>query len=122
MLVAPRLLLSIYIDVDDPANASLLALAMAFLLIAAGFQLFDGAQAVLAGLLRGLADTRVPFVMAVIGYWVFGFAAAWLLGFHTPLAGKGVWLGLALGLLVTSILLFWRWHRRERLGLVMEAD
>ena len=95
---------------------------MAFLLIAAGFQLFDGAQAVLAGLLRGLADTRVPFVMAVIGYWLFGFAAAWLLGFHTPLAGKGVWLGLALGLLVTSILLGWRWHRRERLGLVMKPD
>lgn len=120
MLLAPRLLLSIYIDVDDPANAPLVALALSFLLIAAGFQLFDGAQAVLAGLLRGLADTRVPFVIAVIGYWVFGFAAAWVLGFYTPLAGKGVWYGLALGLLVTSILMTWRWHRRERLGLVID--
>lgn len=119
MLGAPRLLLSIYIDVDAPSNAPLVAMALTYLLVAAAFQLFDGAQAVLAGLLRGLADTRMPLVHAIIGYWLFGFGTAWMLGFHSPLGGLGVWIGLAAGLVVTSLLLGRRWHRRERLGLVM---
>jgi len=89
--------------------------------VGAAFQLFDGAQAVLAGLLRGLSDTRMPFVLAVIGYWIFGFGTAWYLGFHTPMGGLGVWIGLAVGLIVTSVLLADRWHRRDRLGLVMPA-
>lgn len=119
MLFAPKLLLSIYIDVDAPANRTLVPLAITYLLIGAAFQLFDGAQAVLAGLLRGLSDTRVPFLCAAVGYWLFGFGTAWYLGFHTPLGGLGVWIGLMVGLVVTSILLGLRWHWRERLGLVM---
>lgn len=119
MLGAPELLLSIYVAVDAPGNADLVDMAVAFLVVAAAFQLFDGAQAVLAGLLRGLADTRVPFVMATIGYWVFGFGTAWILGFHTSLGGIGVWVGLAVGLVVTSLLLGIRWHTRGRLGLVV---
>jgi len=121
ILGLPRLLLSIYLDVDAPENAALIRLALIYLLIAAAFQLFDGLQAVLAGLLRGLADTRVPFLLALIGYWIFGFGTAWLLGFHLAMGGTGVWIGLAVGLVVTSTLLAWRWHRRERLGLVMQA-
>ncbi len=118
MVLIPHTLLSIYIDIDDTSSAELLSIATALMLIAAGFQLFDGAQAVLAGLLRGLADTRIPFVFAVIGYWVCGFVTAWYLAFHTDLGAKGVWIGLATGLFVTSLLMGWRWHRRERLGLV----
>ncbi|AKM11015.1 MATE family efflux transporter [Croceicoccus naphthovorans] len=119
MIGMPKVLLSLFFDVDAPVNANVVALATTYLVVAAAFQLFDGAQAVLAGLLRGLSDTRVPFILAVIGYWLFGFGTAYILGFHTSFGGLGVWIGLAVGLIVTSILLGWRWHRRESLGLVM---
>ena len=92
--------------------------AVQFLAVAAAFQLFDGAQAVLAGALRGLQDTRVPMVMALTGYWLFGFAASAWLGLATPLGGLGVWFGLAVGLVVVAALLLWRWRARERLGLL----
>jgi multidrug resistance protein, MATE family len=82
------------------------------------FQLFDGAQVVGAGALRGLQDTRVPMLFAGFGYWVAGFGTALLLGFRTPLAGQGIWIGLATGLAVVSALMLRRWSRRERLGLV----
>jgi Na+-driven multidrug efflux pump len=49
--------------------------------IAALFQLFDSAQAVGAGLLRGLKDTRVPMLLAIVSYWVVGFPLAYILGF-----------------------------------------
>ena len=39
-----------------------------FLVFAALFQI-DGAQAVAAGMLRGLHDTMVPMIYAAIGYW-----------------------------------------------------
>ena len=60
----------------------------------------------------------MPMVMALFGYWIVGFAAAVFLAFFTALAGVGVWFGLAIGLVVTSALLLWRWHRREKLRLV----
>jgi MATE family multidrug resistance protein len=93
-------------------------LAVQYLVIAAAFQILDGAQAVGAGVLRGLQDTRVPMQFALFGYWVPGLITALGLGFYTPLRGTGIWIGLATGLLVVAILMLWRWSRRDRLGLV----
>lgn len=116
--VAPKLIIGIYVDVDDPARAPEVALALQFLVVCAAFQLFDGAQSVAAGSLRGLQDTRVPMYVAAFGYWVAGFGTAILFGFHWHWGGVGIWVGLAVGLLVVSSLLVTRWAMRERLGLL----
>src|SRR5690606_24545682 len=92
MLFAPTLILAAYVDVAAPANAVLVAFAVQYLAVGAAFQLFDGTQAVAAGVLRGLQDTRVPMVIAVAGYWIPGFGTAVWLGFNTPLEGQGVWI------------------------------
>jgi MATE family multidrug resistance protein len=118
MVLAPRLVLSIYIDPYAPDRAAMVALAVQYLIVAAAFQLFDGVQAVLGGALRGLQDTRVPMVIAITGYWLFGFVTSVALGFFTGLGGLGVWTGLAVGLVVVSALLLHRWHRRAQLGLL----
>ncbi|MEW9855154.1 MATE family efflux transporter [Novosphingobium sp. M1R2S20] len=118
MLVFPALIVSAYVDIEAPANAALLAFAVQYLLVAAAFQLVDGAQAVAAGVLRGMQDTRIPMVIAIISYWAVGFVVAYALGLHTPLSGIGVWIGLAVGLTVAAALLLLRWIRRDRLGLL----
>lgn len=118
MIWAPELLLSAYVDVDAPQNAALVGFGMQFLMVAAAFQLFDGTQTVAAGVLRGLQDTRMPMVIALFGYWAVGFVTAVALGFGTELRGFGIWLGLALGLVVVASLLIRRWHVREKLRLV----
>jgi MATE family multidrug resistance protein len=94
------------------------ALAVQFLGIAALFQLADGAQAVAAGVLRGLQDTRAPMLIALFGYWVVGFGTAVLLGFGLHWQGVGIWWGLFAGLAAAGALLLWRWRARERLGLL----
>jgi MATE family multidrug resistance protein len=118
MFTIPRTILSIYVDIDAPQNAAMLGYATQFLFIAAVFQLFDGAQAVGAGALRGLQDTRVPMAYALIGYWGPGLGTCIWLGFFTPVGGLGIWLGFVVGLAVVAVLMLWRWFRRERLGLV----
>lgn len=118
MWLFPALVLSIYVDVDAARNAAMVGFAMQFLVVAAAFQLFDGAQAVAAGALRGLQDTRTPMIIAICGYWIAGYGTAIYLGFWTPWAGVGVWIGLAVGLVVVAGLLLLRWRMRDRLGLL----
>lgn len=120
MWLAPQMLVAAYVDAGDAANAGVASLAVRFLTVAAVFQLADGAQAVGAGVLRGLQDTRIPMLIALFGYWGVGFCCSVFLGFDTPLRGVGVWWGLATGLLAVAVLLGIRWYRRTALGLLSQ--
>ena len=117
MLLWPRLLISAFIDLDDPANSAVIGLAITFLSFAALFQIFDGAQAVASGMLRGLHDTKVPMILAAIGYWGVGLPLGVLLAFHYGFEGSGIWMGLSGGLAAVAVLLLLRWLRRDELGL-----
>ena len=118
MLAVPRFLVGLFLDVHVAANAHVVDLAVAFLTVAALFQLVDGAQAVGAGMLRGIHDTTVPMAFAAFGYWVIGFGTAVLFAFHFGWGGVGVWIGLAAGLATAAVLMMARWSRREKLGLI----
>jgi MATE family multidrug resistance protein len=118
MLAIPHQLVTLFLDTADPANAPVIPLAVSFLFLAALFQIFDGAQSVGAGMLRGLHDTRVPMLFAAFGYWVVGLATAVGLAFGLGWQGVGIWTGLATGLGVVAILIVSRWMRRESLGLL----
>jgi multidrug resistance protein, MATE family len=118
MLAFPQALAGVFLDRADPANAGVIALAVTFLGFAALFQVVDGAQAVGAGMLRGLSDTRVPMLYAALGYWGIGATLGLALAFPGGFAGSGIWTGLATGLAVVAALMLWRWRRRTALGLV----
>ena len=120
MIFVPETLIAIYVDPDAARNAAVVGFALQYLMLAAAFQLVDGIQAVAAGALRGLQDTRIPMWIAIFSYWVPGIGMAIGLGFYTPLEGVGVWIGLATGLAFAAILLLWRWMARERLRLVRQ--
>lgn len=98
---------------DDAAVATL---AAALLLYAAAFQFPDGVQVLSAGALRGLGDTRMPMLLAVLAYWGVGMPLGaglglGLGGFTAAWGPRGMWLGLIAGLLVAAVLLglrFWR--------------
>ncbi len=121
MVTWPHVLIGGFIDVDDPANAVVVGLAVTFLAFAGLFQIADGAQAVALGMLRGLHDTQLPMIYAAIGYWGVGLPLGALLGFHFGFAGAGIWMGLSTGLIVVAVMLLIRWLRRDKLGLVTAA-
>jgi len=118
LMAFPNALIGAFIDVTDPANATVAGMAALFLLWAAIFQIADGAQVVGAGMLRGLQDTRVPMYYAAFGYWGIGMPLSLLFAFKLGYGGVGIWVGLASGLAVVAVLMMRRWVRRDRLRLV----
>lgn len=116
-LAIPTPLISIFLNAAREDTAAVVALAIPYLFLAALFQLVDGTQAVAAGALRGMQDTRVPMVIAIISYWIVGLGSGYVLAFPLGLGGEGVWMGLALGLAVAAILLTARFVMRDRLRL-----
>lgn len=107
-LLMPETLLDNFVKDSDPARPEVLAMGSTLLALAALFQLFDGAQIVAMGLLRGIQDTAVPLLIAGLSYWGLGLSAAYGLGFVAGLDHVGVWLGLVLSLVAASILLLAR--------------
>jgi MATE family multidrug resistance protein len=120
MWAIPRRLVTLFLD-DTSDNAVAIGLAVGFLKVAAAFQLFDGAQVIGAGMLRGLHDTRWPLVFAAVGYWGVGLGIGSWLAFGADWKGLGIWIGLASGLAAVAVLMLARWSMRERLGLAVRA-
>lgn len=104
-----------------------IAIAAQLLIIAAFFQLFDGTQVVGLGILRGMGDVNIPTIITFLAYWVIGLPVGYILGLKFHLGVKGVWYGLVLGLMVSAILLFFRFQfiskkHRDKTVLIMAKD
>ncbi|WP_406676014.1 MATE family efflux transporter [Roseobacter weihaiensis] len=109
-LALPEMLLSLFMQEDDPQRLEILAIGVGLLAMAALFQLVDGAQVIALGLLRGVQDTRMPMIFAAVSYWGVGIPCSYFFGFVLGFDGIGVWLGLVVGLALAAVLLsvrFW---------------
>lgn len=85
-----------------------ISLAIVLIPIAGVFQVFDGAQAVGAGVLRGAGDTTAPLLVMLGAYWLVGVPVSAYLGFHTQMRAAGLWWGFVLSLAAVAIFLFLR--------------
>ncbi len=65
-------------------------------------------QAVGAGVLRGLGDTRVPLIAMLLGYWLIGVPVSLYLAFLTGIGPQGLWWGFVAGLAAVALFLLWR--------------
>jgi len=107
MLLLPMSLARIY-----TTDAGVAALAASLIPIAGVFQVFDGIQVVSIGILRGVADTRAPMVVNVLGFWLVGLPVSAALGFGAGGGPRGLWWGLTVGLMLVALILVWRVRRR----------
>jgi multidrug resistance protein, MATE family len=95
-------------------DTEVITAAVVLLKIAALFQLSDGIQVVGLGVLRGLADIKIPTWVTFVAYWVFALPIGYFLGFKTKLGAQGIWLGLLIGLSISAIFLYWRYKNITR--------
>jgi MATE family multidrug resistance protein len=87
-----------------------ITIAGQLLIIAALFQLFDGTQVVGLGILRGMGDVNIPTGITFVAYWIIGLPMGYLLGMTLHFGVTGIWYGLVLGLMVSAVLLFFRFQ------------
>jgi MATE family multidrug resistance protein len=101
----PEVLVSFFVDesLGPEEFQSLLGTASLLLLVGAMFQLVDGWQVVLMGVLRGFKLGASPTIVATISYWGLGFPAAYFLG--QSFGAVGVWSGMGFGLALSAFLL-----------------
>lgn len=101
----------LYLDADTGLDTYAVAeLAASLLFISAFFQIFDGAQVVALGSLRGLQDVRIPTWITFLAYGLTGVPVMLYLSLRTSLGANGVWIGLCFGLVVSSLLLYLRFR------------
>jgi len=98
-------------------NADVIFLAAMLIPIAGVFQVFDGIQAVAAGVLRGIGDTHAPAIINVVGFWLIGLPVSWVLAFRLGGGAIGLWWGIVVGLAAVALILLGR--VRVRLGRTM---
>jgi MATE family multidrug resistance protein len=110
-LAIPDILIGLFVDPEDPERPAIIATGVSLLAVAALFQLVDFGQVMGLGMLRGVQDTRVPMLMAIVSYWLIGLPVSYLMGFPAGWGGVGVWLGLTVGLAAACVgmqVRFWR--------------
>lgn len=96
---------------DDAAVA---LIAGQFLIYSAGWQLFDAISTPIQGILRGLKDTRISFILMVLAYWGGCFPMSLFLDSHTALGADSFWLGLDFGVGCSAFLMILRLLYVER--------
>lgn len=97
-----------YLPKAFSTEPAIIELTSTLLIIAAMFQLFDGTQVVIIGILRGLEDVRMPTLITLIGYWLIALPLAYLFAFTLKMETVGVWIALLLSLIFVALGLLWR--------------
>ena len=104
----------IYIDISDvynyEKNIIIVQKSAKLFIIVALFQLFDSAQVIILGALRGMQDVKIPTVIVFIAYWVIGFPISFYFGDINMLQEFGIWIGLLCGLLFSAVFLYLRFN------------
>ncbi len=91
------------------SDVSLAEPAKVLLRIGGIFQIFDGLQVVGISALRGLKDTKIPFLNTVLSFWLLGAPLAlWL---KSKMGPPGIWYAMVIGLGLAAILHLRRFQR-----------
>lgn len=120
MLFARQELPHIFLRADAPQAVDVMALSSTLLLWAAAFAVFDGAQIVSLGILRGMHDVRVPLALSFAGFWLVAAPLAWYWSFGRGWGGPGIWSGLLCGEVAVAGLLVGRFAVMARRNLPLE--
>lgn len=103
-------------------DVNLLIITPPLIILAAFFQLSDGLQAVAAGALRGIKDTRTTGIIAFVSYWLIMMPGAWYLCFNAGWGITGIWVSFVVGLSFASVLLLYRFHKQTIIGKLQFSD
>lgn len=65
---------------------------------------------ILAGALQAIGDTKSPLYSTAIGMWLIRILGVYILGIHLEMGILGVWISIAIDLLIRAIFLTWKYQ------------
>lgn len=93
------------------SDPEVIEIASALLILSGLFQISDAMQCIGGAMLRGIADVKVPVVIAFVAYILIALPLGYLLMFPCGMGVRGMWVAFIVGLTLAAILLhlrFWR--------------
>ena len=105
-------------------DAEVALIAANLIIFIAIYQIFDDANATMAGALRGYKDTRVPMIISLVGYWLIALPLGAYLAdgaFGQSATGVyGYWAGMTFGLALVAVAMGLRLRRTSRDAALIE--
>ncbi|QQG46677.1 MAG: MATE family efflux transporter [Candidatus Azosocius agrarius] len=108
----PKNITNIFVNTNISTNKDILFLTIDFIHIVAIYQIFDALQAITNSSLRGLKDTFSPMWIGMLSYWIIGLSCGFISSYFFNLKGKGLWIGLTIGIIIFNILLLSRFYKK----------
>lgn len=85
-------------------DSRVMQIAVPLISILAAYQIFDGIQGVMGGILKGFKKTETVFLIVLSGYWLIGAPIAYILVTKYDMSLKGYWLALAMSLFAMGLI------------------
>lgn len=93
------------------------ALASPLMIICGIYQISDAMQCIGGAMLRGIADVRIPMIIAFFTYLVITIPLAYVLMFPVGMGLTGLWIAFFVGLSIAAVLLLTRfWKIAPKVG------
>lgn len=84
------------------------SVATSLIIILVIFQIFDAFQIIFSGVLRGMADAKVPGILTLVAYFGVAIPVSYFMAFKAGMGASGIWMGFPVGLCVCAILFYFR--------------
>ncbi|MDI2090211.1 MATE family efflux transporter [Commensalibacter oyaizuii] len=110
----PQLVVNLSLDASSEDNFTTISIAIAIIQVVGLFQIVDGIQTVAMGALRGLKDTTIPMILALISFWGVGYTLSIYFAFNLHWGAPGLWAGMGVGLGVIALLATTRFYLLTR--------
>ncbi len=105
----PEILMSPFIDVDDPKNTQIVRYTRTLFIINGAGQVVDTIRNISAGALRGLYDTNMSMWTGIVGMGFLALGLGYGLGFLLDLGLDGIFIARDVGIAIGGGILFTRW-------------
>nr|VFK50526.1 MAG: multidrug resistance protein, MATE family [Candidatus Kentron sp. TC] len=101
--IFPEWIVSLFTGFGTPKANDLTPLATPLIMFIAIFAIVDGLRIITNRALNGLADMKIPALIAAATHWGVGFVSGMAFGFVMDGGILGLWLGLTLGMAVAAL-------------------
>ena len=98
LVVYPSQIIKLFTD-----DVNVLKIAVPIMVVVATYQIFDGLQTVMGGVLKGFKMTKFVSGAVLAGYWFIGAPVAILCVGMNHMSLKGYWVALAISLFVMGV-------------------